>query len=275
LIAVLNAALGQNLGFVNPLLYELGSSFFRDIDPPPGPGDNSFDGTPGYSAGPGWDACTGWGSPNGTALLAGLQTLLTKDLVFITDRNTFGKDEIDAMLHLGSPATITAAFYIEVDGFRGESWFNAPAKGATTADSSSFLKAILSNLNSGTTGGQTFDNLPATEDGSSLALYQYDNSSKAVFNFALSRVRYRSLNPPDPTDVRVFFRLCPALSVSVDYDLTTTYRRSPGLNPDGQPIPVLGLASGNLVTIPLRSAFVLAREEKWGWRRRAVGPPIA
>lgn len=41
-----------------------------------------------------------------------------RDCVVITDRSTFGKDEIDAMLHQASPAAIPAAFYVTVDGFR-------------------------------------------------------------------------------------------------------------------------------------------------------------
>lgn len=72
LIAVINAALDENVGFVNPVLYALGSSVFRDIVAEPGATDNSL-GAPGYPAGPGWDACTGWGSPKGAALLAGLR----------------------------------------------------------------------------------------------------------------------------------------------------------------------------------------------------------
>jgi murein tripeptide amidase MpaA len=39
------------------------------------------------------------------------------DCVIITDRSTFGKDEIDALLHLQTPAEIDAAFYVIVDGF--------------------------------------------------------------------------------------------------------------------------------------------------------------
>jgi hypothetical protein len=39
------------------------------------------------------------------------------DTTVITDRNVFGKDEIDAMLHQASPAIIGAAFYVTVDGF--------------------------------------------------------------------------------------------------------------------------------------------------------------
>ena len=69
LIAVLNAALGVNLGFVNPALYAIGSRGFNDITPGSGPPDNGVAGVPGYPAGSGWDACTGWGSPNGTKLL--------------------------------------------------------------------------------------------------------------------------------------------------------------------------------------------------------------
>ena len=69
LIAVVNAGLGANLGFVNPALYAAGSTGFHDILGAPGPADNGLNGVSGYPAGPGWDACTGWGSPNGTALM--------------------------------------------------------------------------------------------------------------------------------------------------------------------------------------------------------------
>jgi carboxypeptidase T len=39
------------------------------------------------------------------------------DCVVITDRSTFGKDEVAALLHQSNPAPITAAFYVMVDGF--------------------------------------------------------------------------------------------------------------------------------------------------------------
>ena len=74
-IAVLNAALGGNVGFINPVLYRLGSYAFRDILGSPGPANNGLDGVSGYPADKGWDACTGWGSPSGTAMLAALQNL--------------------------------------------------------------------------------------------------------------------------------------------------------------------------------------------------------
>lgn len=80
LIAVINAAVGYNIGFVNPAFYEIGSFGFRDIVGAPGPADNKQNNFPeypelGYPAGPGWDACTGWGSPNGVVLLASLIAL--------------------------------------------------------------------------------------------------------------------------------------------------------------------------------------------------------
>ncbi len=63
LIAVLNHALGQSIGFAQPVIYSFGSSVFRDITS----GNNGY-----WKAGTGWDACTGLGSPDGTALLSAL-----------------------------------------------------------------------------------------------------------------------------------------------------------------------------------------------------------
>lgn len=63
LLARLNQKLGKSVGFLNPTLYKV--SALNDITS----GNNGS-----YSAGPGWDACTGFGSPDGTKLLAALQT---------------------------------------------------------------------------------------------------------------------------------------------------------------------------------------------------------
>jgi hypothetical protein len=73
LIAVLNAALGENVGFINPVIYALNGAGFRDILPEPGAADNSLAGVTGYPVTPGWDAVTGWGSPRGVALLNALK----------------------------------------------------------------------------------------------------------------------------------------------------------------------------------------------------------
>lgn len=67
--AIMNEALGRNLGFMNPIIY---SKFkqngtnraFHDVTS----GNNS-----GYTAKVGWDACTGCGTPNVTNLIAALR----------------------------------------------------------------------------------------------------------------------------------------------------------------------------------------------------------
>jgi len=64
LIALLNQQLGKPVGFVQPALYRIGESVFRDIET----GNNGC-----YQASANWDACTGLGSPNGAALLKALQ----------------------------------------------------------------------------------------------------------------------------------------------------------------------------------------------------------
>ena len=116
LIAVMNAALGVNLGFANPAIYALAGAGFRDIDPPPGPTDNANAGAPGYPAGPGWDACTGWGSPNGQVLLDNLRAIYNRNLYFIVDKSTFGLDEVNDVIatHGG---LFSNAFWLVLEGF--------------------------------------------------------------------------------------------------------------------------------------------------------------
>jgi kumamolisin len=67
LTALMNRALGRNLGYINPLLYsKIGpAGILRSVTE----GDNGVKGVSGYRAGPGWNACAGWGSPNGKKLL--------------------------------------------------------------------------------------------------------------------------------------------------------------------------------------------------------------
>ena len=46
--------------------------------------------------------------------------VIERDCAVITDRSTFGKDEVDALLHVSAPGVVTAAFYVVVDGFRAQ-----------------------------------------------------------------------------------------------------------------------------------------------------------
>lgn len=63
LIALANQQLGHSVGFVNPRLYAIPQSTFRDITV----GNNGA-----FSASLGWDPCTGLGSPDGVALVNAL-----------------------------------------------------------------------------------------------------------------------------------------------------------------------------------------------------------
>lgn len=65
LIARCAAALGRDLGYLNPILYQTlaAQAVTRDIVA----GNNGA-----YAAGVGWDACSGWGSPIGARFLAAL-----------------------------------------------------------------------------------------------------------------------------------------------------------------------------------------------------------
>jgi subtilase family serine protease len=65
IVADLNQYARQPLGFLNPVLYSVGSlglfpKYGRDITL----GGNSLNNVPGYYAGPGWDLTTGWGTPD-------------------------------------------------------------------------------------------------------------------------------------------------------------------------------------------------------------------
>lgn len=71
LIALVNQALGYNVGYLNPRLYqEMGpAGVFRAVTS----GDNGVAGVKGYAAGPGWTPVAGWGSPDGMKLLSWLR----------------------------------------------------------------------------------------------------------------------------------------------------------------------------------------------------------
>lgn len=130
----------------------------------------------------------------------------------------------------------------------GESRFGASLGGSSLASASTYIKSVIANLNSGSTGGDDFDDLPGST-ANEIALYQTDSSGTAVFNFAIARVRYRAL-VDDAETVRVFFRLFPALTVSLAFDQSTTYRRFSDGALNGTTVPLLGRVNNNILSIP-------------------------
>ncbi len=132
----------------------------------------------------------------------------------------------------------------------GESRFGVTL-GSSPADAISFIQNVLLGLNTGNTAGQSFNDISTDETASSLELSEQVNGT-TVFNFAVAKVRFRSL-VADANNVRVFFRLFPASTTSTSYDLNTTYRRG------GQGaviISKLGVVAGETTTIP---CFATAR----------------
>jgi hypothetical protein len=126
----------------------------------------------------------------------------------------------------------------------GQSKFGA-TMGTMATQAPAFIQAVINNLNTGATGGQTYDNdLSTDQQTSRLELSEAVNGTK-VFNFAVARVRYIGALPA--ADVRVFFRMFAAATTSLAYDTSTTYRRG---GQGSVVVPLLGLEGSQLVTIP-------------------------
>jgi hypothetical protein len=127
LVATINSNLGFNVGFVNPILYALGSTAFNPISPlwpDPAlpqlatcPTTNGINGILGYTAGPGWDACTGWGSPNGTTLLSAIKSGLVQDCYFIVDTGVYDEGAVQAGITASGSDVFQEAFFVVIEGF--------------------------------------------------------------------------------------------------------------------------------------------------------------
>jgi hypothetical protein len=117
-------------------------------------------------------------------------------------------------------------------------------------DPNGFIADVIDSLRSHPAQANGwFDALPADEQGAQLEWSEMLNH-QPVYNFAICRVRYRAeLN--DAPNVRVFFRLFPAMTTSTDFQPATTYKTG------GQPgtiIPLLGIVAGETTTIPFFAA---------------------
>jgi kumamolisin len=92
LIALINEKLGTPVGYLNPLLYgRLGKGgAFHDITK----GNNDMTGqVGGYKSAVGWDPCSGFGSPDGGAMLAGLQGSKEQQMIPVRGAPPSGPEE--------------------------------------------------------------------------------------------------------------------------------------------------------------------------------------
>jgi hypothetical protein len=93
LTAVINASNGFHAGYLNPILYNVGSSVITNIDDG---GSNAVAPAPGYKAVKGWNACTGLGRANGQALLTALKSRGTEfGDVFNISAAAWGPNRLD------------------------------------------------------------------------------------------------------------------------------------------------------------------------------------
>ncbi|MFK4440567.1 hypothetical protein ABH944_000567 [Caballeronia udeis] len=124
LLAIINAALPERVGYLNPTLYAIGSTLGQNVFVDIADGasnavywvneDESAGGpSPGYASVTGWDACTGWGTINGSALLAFFQQLFQRSLTINLERSTYGQNEA-----LQNDGVFAGALFVVVDGLK-------------------------------------------------------------------------------------------------------------------------------------------------------------
>jgi hypothetical protein len=185
-----------------------------------------------------------------TADRAGNAAVETGQIKFLTEANPFMRDGDTSWLSIDA-----RVFRL----FEGESKFGtALAAGQPNA----FIQQVIQNLNSGSTGGDTFEALATNQESSAL---EYSTAitnpstgtSQNVHNFAVAKVRLQGAN--GAADVRAFFRLFRYTSSNLIFDSATGYRTHDAGS--GTKIPLLGFAaaaSGERVTsIPF---FAAARD---------------
>jgi hypothetical protein len=124
----------------------------------------------------------------------------------------------------------------------GQSKFNVNME----SDPSAFITQVINNLNAGNTGGQTFENDISVDQQTSRLEISQTVDGTPVYNFAIAKVRYRA-QFEEATDVRVFFRLFPWATTSVEYDQATAYRRHEA---GDTVVPLIGTKDNRLTSIP-------------------------
>ena len=111
---------------------------------------------------------------------------------------------------------------------------------------SSFITAVLNNLNSHPALLAEFDGIDPREAPEALTLSPTDTNGKRVYNFALAKVRLRDLNQDAP-NVRAFFRMWPAQQTNAQHDPSTLYRT---FTAGPRHVPLLGRQGDEIATIP-------------------------
>ena len=124
---------------------------------------------------------------------------------------------------------------------------NVPRLGATLTLAPNgpwdYLRTVIDRLRA---GHESYESIAAEGEQTTLdGAYMSGMPPLPTFNFAIARVRYRATTTV-AQNVRCFFRLCNVAATGLGFDTGTVYRRTAGANP----VPLLGVAGGQLVSIP-------------------------
>lgn len=119
--------------------------------------------------------------------------------------------------------------------------------GASSAAATSFIKQVLNDFNADPAQGASSFATISTDQATSKLELARSKGGKRVFNFAVAKVSYRG-RTLEAADVSVFFRMFTTAATGLDFRSGSTYRTR--TNSVGDPIPVLGVRGGEVVTIP-------------------------
>jgi hypothetical protein len=139
--------------------------------------------------------------------------------------------------------------------------------GASWTSPNQFITQLIQHCNSiPVDNNHPFQTLPINQEMSILSLAPTNNGAAdgtPVYNFALAKVRYLT-NTNDPSAnaryVRVLFRAFRTAQAELAYDTSTIYRRVEHNIEDGgmavttDAIPLLGISSGQIISIPFFAA---------------------
>lgn len=140
----------------------------------------------------------------------------------------------------------------------GESKFGATLANGSP-DPNGFIDAVIANLRTGATGGDTFAGLPSTGDAAALVFFPTvtnvgTGSTRRVFNFALARVRLQGA--AGASNVRAFFRLFRFTASNLVFNAGKGYRTHDAGG--GVRVPLMGFDNpapgGNVISIPFFAA---------------------
>ncbi|KAK3990811.1 DUF1929 domain-containing protein [Cladorrhinum sp. PSN332] len=125
----------------------------------------------------------------------------------------------------------------------GQSKFGDVSQG--NSDPILFIRQCLDKLNSPNNNGNLLFEALSTD--APLDLASRAPSGRPIFNYAISRVRYRALTT-QARSVRCFFRTFGVAATGLDFRRATTYRRFEATG--RQPVPLLGITGGDVSSIP-------------------------